>query len=155
MSESKACNVCGETKPVSEFYKKEARCKVCTIGIKRRHRVERPFCSLATDKKSQSKRMGIPYDLTEDYLESIWTGYCPVFKTKLRNPYEGGNKERMSKNTPSLDRLVPAKGYVKGNVMFISNYANTLKGRATSEELTQVATWLQQTEEEIRQHEAD
>ena len=99
--------------------------------------------------------MGIPCDLTGDYLESIWTGFCPVFKTKLRKPYEGSRKEKISKNTPSLDRIKPDKGYVKGNVVFISDFANTIKNTATSVEIQAVATWLQQTEEEIKRHEAD
>jgi hypothetical protein len=153
MVESKPCTKCGEVKPFSEFSKKEARCRVCSTEYKRRGRSEKPFHYLATDKRSASKRAGIPCNLTGEYLESIWTGFCPVFKTPLRKPYEGGRKEKISKNTPSLDRLRPDMGYVKGNVMFISDFANTIKSTATAEEVQAVATWLQQTEEEIKRHE--
>ena len=54
---------------------------------------------------------------------------------------------------PSLDRLVPDKGYVPGNVIWISLRANQIKSDGTSEEIFRVAEWLQQTEEEIKRHE--
>jgi hypothetical protein len=38
-------------------------------------------------------------------------------------------------NSPSLDRIDPTKGYVKGNVWIISSKANTFKSYATHEEL--------------------
>ena len=38
-------------------------------------------------------------------------------------------------NSPSLDRIDPTKGYIKGNVWVISNRANTLKNDATLQEL--------------------
>ena len=38
-------------------------------------------------------------------------------------------------NSPSLDRIDPTKGYIKGNVWVISNRANTLKNDATLTEL--------------------
>lgn len=45
-------------------------------------------------------------------------------------------------NNPALDRKVPALGYVRGNVTFISNKANRIKSNATTEEILSVAKYL-------------
>jgi hypothetical protein len=47
--------------------------------------------------------------------------------------------ERRSDNSPSLDRLVPEKGYVPGNVRVISDKANRLKGDRMLAQLEQKA----------------
>lgn len=41
--------------------------------------------------------------------------------------------------SPTLDRIVPEKGYVPGNVLVISNRANAIKSNANTYELFQVA----------------
>ncbi len=46
-------------------------------------------------------------------------------------------------DSPSVDKLIPALGYVKGNVAVISRRANQIKSDCTSgDELRQVADWL-------------
>ena len=154
MEGSKACKTCGETKPVSEFCKNRSRptgihseCKECM----RKYRMSRPFYNILNNARKRARVRDIPFNLTEEYLESIWTGVCPVFQTRLDLPNHGGTA--VSPTKPSLDRLVPDKGYVPGNVIWISFKANTIKSDATSEEVQAVATWLQQTEEEIKRHE--
>lgn len=61
---------------------------------------------------------------------------CPVFGVVL---LYGGPRNHPC--LPSLDRIDPKKGYVKGNVVVISNRANTIKNNATSSELQALATW--------------
>lgn len=56
--------------------------------------------------------------------------YCPIFGIKLV-PGVG----RQSPNSPSLDRIIPKKGYVPGNVQVISWRANSLKKDANLREL--------------------
>ena len=46
-------------------------------------------------------------------------------------------------SSPSLDRLVPALGYVKGNVQVISWRANKLKGEGTAEDHRLIAEWME------------
>jgi len=40
-----------------------------------------------------------------------------------------------SPNSPSLDRIIPSLGYVKGNIAVISYRANAMKNDATIDEL--------------------
>jgi hypothetical protein len=48
---------------------------------------------------------------------------------------------RRSPNNPSLDRIKPELGYVKGNIAVISRRANAIKQDATADELFRVAAW--------------
>jgi hypothetical protein len=45
-------------------------------------------------------------------------------------------------NQATLDKIDPAKGYIEGNVMFISNLANRIKDKANSTQIRRVADWL-------------
>ena len=62
---------------------------------------------------------------------------CPVLGIPLRK----GLKVHAN-DSPSLDRVNSAKGYVKGNVCVISYRANTIKQDATSDELRAVADYM-------------
>jgi len=44
---------------------------------------------------------------------------------------------------PSMDKIIPALGYVKGNIQIISMRANRIKSNATTEELRLVADYMQ------------
>ena len=160
MEESKKCPQCGETKPLSEFSNNKTKkdglascCKVCQASFDKRFYMGRPFYVTFRNAKQRAKARDLPFSLTEEYLESIWTGVCPVFQTRLNLPSHGGNG--LTPNKPSLDRLVPDKGYVPGNVIWISFRANQIKSDASSADILAVGAWLQQTEEEIKRHEAD
>lgn len=48
-------------------------------------------------------------------------------------------------NSPSVDSLIPEKGYVPGNIAVISHRANSIKQNATPTELRNVANWLEKT----------
>ena len=46
-------------------------------------------------------------------------------------------------NSPSIDRLIPELGYIKGNVNVISLRANIIKNNATKDELIKIANWME------------
>jgi hypothetical protein len=113
--------------------------------VKRRH-----LSKLMDKAKRRAERLGLPFDLTLDYLTEYAPEFCPVFGTQLL--WGPGAKVRPGKaedNSPSIDRLFPEKGYVKGNVAVISNRANSIKSNATYKELYKVADWLHTKEKEI------
>jgi hypothetical protein len=82
--------------------------------------------------KNRAKRKGIIFDLTVEDIVIPTT--CPVLKIPLNMDH----KDRSRWDSPSLDRLIPSIGYVRGNIRIISRRANTLKNNATSEELEKV-----------------
>lgn len=70
-------------------------------------------------KRIECASRGIAFDLCVEDLPLPET--CPISGRELlfvKGKHPDG---------PSIDRIIPAKGYVRGNVRIISNYANTLR----------------------------
>lgn len=86
--------------------------------------------------KYRSKRDGIPWDL--QLSDIVIPEYCPVFGVKLNT--EPGQSIN---NAPSIDKLIPALGYVKNNIRIISYRANSIKKSCTLEELKALTLWLE------------
>ena len=63
----------------------------------------------------------------------MWPSHCPILGVELT--HLGGGRW----NSPSIDKVVPELGYVKGNVRIISNLANTMKSDASKEQLKMFA----------------
>lgn len=103
---------------------------------------ENPFGVYCIVKRSWCKKRGIEFELDEEYLRSLWTGVCPVFGLKLNVPLLE-SKGRGSNHTAHLDRRDPKKGYVKGNVCWLSGRANRIKYDATIEELKALVAYLE------------
>lgn len=84
---------------------------------------------ILTRAKSRAKQNNIPFNLTIEDIEV--PEVCPL----LGIPIEIQPNKGYHPNSPSLDKIIPEKGYIKGNVWVISNRANTLKNDATLSEL--------------------
>jgi len=84
-------------------------------------------------------RLKVPFLITPDYLQEIWTGYCPIYHTPLSLPATSGVSYQ---DRPQLDRLYPALGYIEGNVAWLSHRANRLKSDASALELMRLGLWL-------------
>jgi hypothetical protein len=78
--------------------------------------------------KHRAKKKGIPFDLLPEDIKI--PNRCPLLGIKLV-----AHRDRVQFDSPSLDRLVPRLGYVRGNVLVISNRANVLKNDGTLPEL--------------------
>ena len=95
----------------------------------------RPELKMLYSARESAKRQGIPFNLEESDIQIPDT--CPVLGIKL----EKASGER-TYASPSLDRLVPELGYVKGNVCVISWRANKLKGEGLAAEHFKIAQWM-------------
>lgn len=108
-------------------------------------RAKNPFRVTIINIRNRAKKRNLPFDLTSDYLQELWTGICPVFNTKIKLGIGSSSTRGMKRNSRkfigTLDRINPSKGYVKGNVQWISQMANSLKQDATPEEMDHFAKW--------------
>lgn len=85
--------------------------------------------------KERCKRDNIQFDI--DLSDISIPEYCPILGIKLTSVLGNGQLE----TNASLDRIDPAKGYIKGNVQVMSRKANTMKSNATKEELIAFGEW--------------
>ena len=96
-----------------------------------------PRYSMWTMSRYRSRHNGIPHNLRLEDI--VIPKVCPALDIPIISN-EGGKFP--SANSPTLDRLIPEKGYVRGNTEVLSHRANTLKNNASAEELDRVAKWV-------------
>ena len=92
--------------------------------------------------RCRARRDNLPFDITHEYLESIATDECPVYGIVFEWGPSKLGKGYTKENCPTLDRIVPEKGYVKGNVAFISYKANRIKDNGTMQDHYAIADWI-------------
>lgn len=97
---------------------------------------------LVSSAKQRAKKKELPFNITwEDiFIPEI----CPILLIPLAS-----SSGTHSHNSPTIDRVIPEFGYIKGNVQVISHRANTMKNDATPEELVLFAKWVQRTYPEM------
>lgn len=169
---SKVCPKCKIEKSLTDYHKNKRKwngadiyCKTCTIEKSRlerktlkgkektklgweKWRMNNPEKAAINKKKkpkaenqiynaakSRAKTKGIAFNL--ELNDIIIPSVCPI----LGIPIVRGNYKQMDTG-PSLDRLFPEKGYVKGNVHVISRRANMIKNCGSAEEHYKIADWM-------------
>lgn len=95
-----------------------------------------PRCRLLYNAKQRAKRAGLPFNLTLDDI--VIPTHCPALGIPLMPAKH--NKPRAG--SPSLDKIIPELGYVRGNVCIISNKANAVKSDLNPEQLGRLLNWL-------------
>lgn len=168
----KRCSKCNEIKPESEFTKNKNRpdgltvwCKSCnkkardSYYLLNKNKIKKRVKKFKEENKEhllnqskiyraryrvkrmlyaaryRAKSLGLPFDI--DIEDVTIPEYCPVLKIKLNTDCNA-----QTRNSPSLDRIIPKLGYVKGNVKVMSWQANTMKNDASVEELKNFAEWV-------------
>lgn len=165
------CSGCEEIRPVSEFYKHKNRksgyancCKACMreyaseyyattgkdkISARRKTpevvtyhknysvtvRLNNPERAMWLGAKARAADKGLAFSITPEDIE-IPT-HCPILGIRISMQTERG-----SFSSPSLDRIQPDLGYIKGNIAVISNRANTIKSFGTADEHEQIFLWM-------------
>lgn len=81
-----------------------------------------------------------PSDLTVEYLKWLWEyqqGICPFTGWPMHLPHStvGWADDQVRPRAASLDRYDNSKGYVQGNVRFVSVIANYAKSQFSDQEV--------------------
>lgn len=93
--------------------------------------------------KHKSRRLGIPFNLCPSDLDA--PDKCSVLGIELNYCNRGSGYHA---DSPSIDRIVPKFGYVRGNIRVISARANLLKNDATIAELEAILNDLKKLKQE-------
>ena len=105
-----------------------------------------PWAVRAVRIMSYARKDKIPIDFKTVgefvlYLRSIEPKKCPVFGKKLI-----AGQGQSHDWSPSVDKIIPSKGYVKGNIQILSYLANKMKQNASPTQLKQFAQWVMKGE---------
>jgi len=88
--------------------------------------------NLLNTAKNRANKNNLKFNLDIDYLRTLWlnqNGLCYYTDQPMK-----WAKQKVSFYSPSLDKLDPSKGYVKGNVAFCLFAINSFKQELTSKE---------------------
>ena len=133
------CVACNNILPFAMFHKHSACycgyntvCKQCRKPKSKEQWSQKPLLyKMLTRCKSRSTENKLEFNLTEEDI--IIPNACPVLHVPFDNTHD---------YAPSVDRIDPSKGYIKGNIQIMSNKANRMKSNATQEELKLFAEWV-------------
>jgi hypothetical protein len=109
--------------------------------------VKHPWLRVATAIQRRCKDENIQFGFTSRhefayYLNDIAPTHCPVFGFPLSFANGTSGKRGFRGILPSVDRIKPELGYIRGNLQVISFRANVMKSNASEEELQMFAEWI-------------
>lgn len=99
------------------------------------YRMARPGKYLLRGARDRAMALDLPFNITE--VDVLIPTHCPVLGIEIKIAARGFDRA-----SPSIDRIIPALGYVRGNIRVISYRANELKKDSTADEMIRVANWL-------------
>lgn len=129
---------CAKCDKSNKRYTSSSVCVYCAKISKKAWRTSNVEKNILQHIRNRAKSNNIPFNLTVDDIVIPYT--CPILNIKIINTLGTG---ATLPNTPSVDRIVPALGYTKGNVRIISNRANKIKSYATKQEIEQILAYME------------
>lgn len=135
-AKDRTCLDCKKIRAQSSQYKElKKRYNRSDIGKQKqamKYRKSSIFLILKNCARERARKAKLPFNLTVEFIISIWPkdNKCPIMLREF-NSNKNKGLNRPSPDAPSIDRIIPEKGYVKENVQIISHKANTLKNNIT------------------------
>ena len=84
------------------------------------------------DVRNRARWLKIPFNIEPEDI--VITTHCPVFG----EAFDGSKADWK----PTVDKIIPELGYIKGNIAVISMKANRLKNNASLAELEAIVDYL-------------
>ena len=150
LREFKLCNKCNKELSFNKFRERKdtgwkdinnkfrySYCRECEKKRFKEAYKKDPIPQMLSNSKIRAKAKKLPHNITSDDIREVWPkdNICPV----LKKPFEMGFKSEKTKSmAPSLDKIIPSKGYTKGNIVVISDIVNRLKSDASLEDLKKI-----------------
>ena len=157
-----ACNHCKTEKAEAEFpfRKRNERggrlyrygwCRACVQEKDRsrakteHHKAQRrawyhrdPRKTMALNARQNAELKGVPFAIAAEDIQI--PAHCPALGLELKT-----SEHLRSDSSPSIDRVIPERGYVPGNIRVISWRANRIKSDATADELRRIAEYIEKS----------
>lgn len=92
-----------------------------------------PILTAISAKKNNCRRLGIPINIDSQYMRDLWkkqNGKC--YWTGITLDFHIGKAR--DPRRPSIDRINAKLGYVRGNVVWATNFANRARGEMNAED---------------------
>lgn len=141
----KSCRVCSNVKAADQFYKNsnqpdklDSRCKLCEKVRRKVAYHEQYELETFNRFRQRCKMRGIAFELTLPDIPKV-PSHCPILGTELVINWGG---RAQSNSSPTLDKIDPSLGYVKGNVAWMSSEANRMKSNHTIDSLENLLAWM-------------
>lgn len=100
-----------------------------------------PWHGLIKAAEKRAKDKNTPFNLTDAWLQARWTGCCELTGLPFAEPQNRvGYKNRLF--SPSIDRIVPARGYVRNNCRIILWAVNSFKRDGSDFDMYRIAEAL-------------
>ena len=123
--------------PRKKHSRKKASAKYHQRKRESKDYIARHMCNSA---RQRARKSGLVFDITINDIDI--PAVCPVLGIPL---FVGSGK--LSRNSPTLDRIDSSKGYTRENIKVISHRANTIKSNATASEIYKVYEYMKSAEE--------
>jgi hypothetical protein len=112
-------------------------------GALRTRRGEYPWYQSLLAAGNRAHFKGLEHDLTKEWAERTFTGYCSLTGLPFINRAQGpAGKSGGVAYSPSIDRINPLKGYTQDNCRWVLFAVNSLKGTMTDAEMYHIAAAL-------------
>ena len=114
-----------------------SRCLNCEKKEFKSRYTKNPIPQMLSNSKIRAKNKGVLHTITSKDLENIWPkdNLCPVLKIPFDMSIKSGKSKSLA---PSLDRIVPKKGYTPGNLVIVCDIVNRVKSDATLEQMEMI-----------------
>lgn len=147
-----SCVKCSKNKmktqgnPYAKKYYDKNKEKICEQSRKDYHSTGKRYVYMLLKRASKrAQEKNIPFDITADDIRI--PEFCPILGIKLII----GETRGPDDFSPSLDRIIPENGYIKGNIEIISMRANRMKTNSTIKDVENLLKYLKANKDKYSQ----